>query len=70
MNCKRQNHYTRNCRQGQSTKAIKGTTNLRLNNPKRSKELKETKGCVIKYFAFCYNNSCPVYKEAKYGTSY
>ena len=49
---------------------MKGTTNLRLNNPKQSKELKGTKGCIIKHFAFCYNNRCSVYKEAKYGTNY
>ena len=38
--------------------------------PKRIKEFKGTKGCVVKHFAFCYNNSCPVHEEVKYGTSY
>ena len=70
MNYKKQNYYTRNCRQSQSTKAIKGIINLKLNNPKEFKELKGTKGCIIKHFAFCYNNGCPVYKEAKYNASY
>ena len=25
---------------------------------------------MLKYFTFCYNDRCPVYKETKYGTSY
>jgi len=49
---------------------MKGMINLRPSNPRQSKELKETKGYAMKYFAFYYNNSCPVYKEAKYSTSY
>ena len=28
------------------------------------------RGCTVKHFAFCYNNQCPVHKEAKYGASY
>ena len=24
----------------------------------------------MKYFAFCYNNKCSIYEEAKYGTNY
>jgi len=70
MNCGKQSHYTKNCRQSQSTKAIKGTTNLKLSNPRESKELKGTKKCIVKHFAFCYDNKCPVHKKAKYGTSY
>ena len=38
--------------------------------PKRTEEFKRTKGCIIKHFAFCYNNRCPVYEEVKYGVSY
>jgi len=70
MNCGKQDYYTKNCRQSQSTKAIKGTTNLKLSNPRGSKELKETRGYVVKHFAFYYNNRCPVHKEAKYNASY
>ena len=33
-------------------------------------EFKGTQECIIKYFAFYYNNICQIYKEAKYGTSY
>ena len=33
-------------------------------------EFKGTQECKIKYFAFCYNNSCPIHKEVKYGVSY
>ena len=33
-------------------------------------ELKGTWECKIKHFTFCYNNSYPIYKEAKYGVSY
>ena len=39
-------------------------------NPKSTKKLKGTRGCTVKHFAFCYNNKCPVYKKAKYSTSY
>jgi len=38
--------------------------------PQDTKELKKTKRCTVKHFAFYYNNRCPVYKEAKYGTNY
>jgi len=41
-----------------------------ITTPKRAEEFKRTKGCIVKHFAFCYNNSCQVYKEAKYGISY
>ena len=37
---------------------------------KSIEELKGTQECKIKHFAFCYNNSCPIHKEAKYGASY
>ena len=33
-------------------------------------ELKGTRECKIRHFAFCYNNSCLIYKEAKYSASY
>ena len=39
-------------------------------NPKLIKELKGIKKHAIKYFAFYYNNKCPVYKKAKYNASY
>jgi len=37
---------------------------------KRTKEFKKTRGCVVKHFAFYYDNGCQVYEEAKYGISY
>ena len=33
-------------------------------------KLKGTKEYIIKSFAFCYNNYCLTYQEAKYGVSY
>ena len=45
-------------------------TNLKLSNPKQFKELKGTKRCIVKYFAFYYDNRCPVYEKVKYGASY
>jgi len=45
-------------------------TTLKPENPKQFEELKGTRGCIVKHFAFCYDNSCQVHKEAKYGTSY
>jgi len=38
--------------------------------PKRTEEPKGIKKHAVKHFAFCYNNGCQVYKEAKYGISY
>ncbi len=34
------------------------------------KEFKGIQDYIVKYFAFCYNNVCQIYKEAKYGISY
>ena len=45
-------------------------TNSKPSNPRGFKELKGTRGCIVKHFAFCYNNGCPVHEKAKYGTSY
>ena len=47
------------------TNQLKGTQ-----KPQNIKELKGTKECILKHFAFCYNNRCSVYKKAKYGISY
>ena len=33
-------------------------------------KLKGTKKYIIKSFAFCYNNYCPIHQEAKYSVSY
>ena len=33
-------------------------------------EFKGIKEYMVKYFAFCYNNICQIYKETKYSTSY
>ena len=70
MNCGKQNHYAKNCRKGQSIKAMKGMTNLKPNNFRQSEELKRTKVYIVKHFAFYYNNKCPVYEKIKYGASY
>jgi len=37
---------------------------------KRTEELKEIRGCIVKHFAFYYDNWYPVHKKTKYGTSY
>ena len=63
-------HYARDCRQSQSTGVIKGTINLKLNNLRGSKELKGTRGYIVKHFTFCYDNRCLVHKETKYSASY
>jgi len=38
--------------------------------PRRAEEFKGTRGCTVKHFTFCYDNSCQVHEEAKYGTNY
>ena len=41
-----------------------------MQKPQDTEELKRTRGCILKHFAFYYNDKCPGYKEAKYGVSY
>jgi len=41
-----------------------------MTTPERTEKFKGTRGCTVKHFAFYYDNSCQVHKEAKYGTSY
>ena len=68
MNCGRQSHFTKNCKRkkpGLVTNQLKGTK-----TPQDTKELKGTKGYMLKHFVFCYDNRCPIHKEAKYGASY
>jgi len=68
MSCKRQSHFAKNCKaKGPSAviNQLKGTQ-----KPQNTKELKGTKGCILKHFAFCYNDKYPVYEKAKYGASY
>ena len=50
---------------------IKDYKSKRNNNvAKKIKELKGTKECSIRSFAFYYNNICQVYKNIKYSASY
>ena len=65
IKCKKQKYYIRNYRQGQRINIVKGTSML------YSKEkLKGIRECIIKSFAFYYNNYYPIHQEAKYSTSY
>ena len=68
MNYERQSHFTRDCKR----KGLRPVINrLRgTKTPQNTKELKRTRGCVVKHFAFYYDNRCPIYKEAKYSASY
>ena len=36
----------------------------------KKEEFKGTQECKLRHFAFCYDNSYPIHKEVKYGTSY
>ena len=65
IKCKKQGHYARNYKQGQRTNVVKG-----INTPYSKEKLKGIKECIIKSFAFCYNNYYLTHQEAKYGTSY
>ena len=42
----------------------------RLKGIESKEEFKGTQEYMVKYFAFCYNNACQIYKEAKYSISY
>ena len=44
--------------------------NKRCKGIEEKEEFKGTQECVVKHFAFYYNNVCQIYKEAKYGISY
>ena len=65
MKYKKQGYYARDYRQSQRTNAVKST-----NIPYSEEKLKGIRKCIIKSFAFCYNNYCPTHQEAKYGASY
>ena len=63
MKCGRKGYFAKNCKGGQQIYIVKGTNILKDNN-----QVKVIKECLIKYFAFYYNSTCRVYKNAKYGT--
>ena len=65
MNYRKKGYYTRGYRDSQSTNIVKGTIVLR-----EVEEFKGIRGYIVKYFTFCYNNKCYIYKEAKYRVSY
>ena len=65
MKYKKQRHYARDCRQGQRTNTVKGTSTLYSEG-----KLKGTKEYTIKSFTFYYNDYCPTHQEAKYSVSY
>ena len=67
MNCGKQRHYLRNYR-SQGIAPLKYIKKLK--GIKSKEEFKGTQEYIVKYFAFCYNNACQIYKEAKYGASY
>jgi len=48
---------------------VKGTRLLEYNNADIGM-LHRTKECLIKHFAFYYNNIYQIYKDAKYSVSY
>ena len=62
---KKQGYFTRDYRQGQRINTVKGTSILY-----NKEKLKGIREYIIKSFAFCYNNYCLTYQEAKYGVSY
>jgi len=48
---------------------VKGTRSLEYDNID-IRVLRGTKECSVKYFAFYYNNTCQIHKDAKYSASY
>ena len=42
----------------------------KLKGIESKEEFKGTQEYIVKYFTFCYNNICQIYKKAKYSTSY
>ena len=68
MKYKKQGHYARNCG-NQSVTLLRNIERFKGTN-KKEEEFKGTWKCKLRHFAFYYNDSYPVYKEAKYGVSY
>ena len=64
MGCGKRGYYVKDYR-SRGTNIVKGTSTLEDNN--RVKGIREY---LIKYFTFCYNNACRIYKDAKYGVSF
>ena len=58
----RKGHFIKDYKGGQQNYIVKGTNIL-----KDDDQVKATKECSIKYFAFCYNSKYKVYKNTKYG---
>ncbi len=67
MKYKKQGHYARNCR-NQSTTPLRNIK--RFKGASEKKEFKGTQEYRLKHFAFYYDNSYLVHKEAKYNASY
>ena len=61
IKCGRKGHFTKNCKGGQQNYVVKGTNILRDND-----QVKAIRKYLIKHFAFYYNNTCKVHKDAKY----
>ena len=64
MGCGKKGYYIKDYR-SKDVYIVKGTNMLKDNN--RVKSIRE---CLIKHFAFCYNNAYRIYKDAKYSISY
>ena len=62
---KKQKYFIKDCRQGQRTNIVKGTSILYS-----EEKLKSIRECTIKSFAFYYNNYYLTHQEAKYSASY
>ena len=61
----RKGYFIKDYKRGQQNYIVKGTNILRDNN--RVKVIKEY---LIKHFAFYYNSTCKVHKDAKYSTEW
>src|SRR5271170_3443602 len=67
MNYGKKGHYARDCK---NQSAVLPKNIERFRGIESKEELKGTRGCAVRHFAFCYDDRCQIHEEAKYGASY
>ena len=67
MKYRKQGYYARDCR-NQNVTLLRNIK--RFKGISKKEEFKGTWECKLRHFAFYYNNSCLIYKEAKYNVNY
>ena len=63
-------HFTKDCKSTTQGKPLGFINQIKsVQTPEDYKQAKATNKCIIRHFAFYYNSTCKVHKDAKYGAS-